>query len=152
MLGSLDPAKVLVILVIALVVLGPERLPRAARQLGTAWRELTRLRDQVTEEVRAAIPDVDVPRIAPGAVSGFLRDLTSSHGSEITAGASSGETGDGELVSTEALAHGAASTELFRHGPLPTGRPPAGAPDAPGRSIGAPAAVPSPAPDDPGMN
>lgn len=75
MLGSLDPAKVLVILVVALIVLGPERLPRAARQLGAAWRELTRLRDQVTDEVRAAIPDIDVPRIPHGAVSGFVRDL-----------------------------------------------------------------------------
>lgn len=77
-LGSLDPAKLLVILVVALVVLGPERLPRAARQLGIAWRELTRIREEVREEVRSAIPEMDVPRIPPGSVSGFLRDLTAS--------------------------------------------------------------------------
>lgn len=79
MLGSLDPAKILVILVIALVVLGPERLPRAARQLGAAWRELTRVRDQVSEEVRSAMPDLDlpqIPRLRHGAVSGFLTDLS----------------------------------------------------------------------------
>jgi hypothetical protein len=79
-LGSLDPAKVLVIFVVALIVLGPERLPRAARQLGAAWRELTRLRDEVTEEVRAVIPEIDVPRIPHGAVSGFVRDLARSAG------------------------------------------------------------------------
>ncbi len=79
MFGNLDPAKILVVLVLALIVLGPERLPRVARQLGAAWRELTRVRAQVTEEVRAAMPDLDlpnVPRVRPGAVSGFLADLT----------------------------------------------------------------------------
>ncbi len=60
---NLDPAKLLVIGVIALVVLGPERLPRVARQLGHAWRELTRIRDQVTDEVRTAFPLDDLPRI-----------------------------------------------------------------------------------------
>jgi mttA/Hcf106 family len=74
---NLDPAKLLVILVLALIVLGPERLPKAARQLGSAWRTLTNLREQVTEEVRRAIPDVDIPHIpGPGAVSGFLNTLT----------------------------------------------------------------------------
>ena len=61
-MGSLDPAKVLVILVVALIVLGPEKLPRVARQLGAAWHELTRIREQVSEEVRAIIPDDAVPR------------------------------------------------------------------------------------------
>ena len=55
---NLDPAKLLVILVLILVVLGPERLPRVARQLGGAWREVTRVRDQVTTEVRNAMPDL----------------------------------------------------------------------------------------------
>ncbi len=71
---NLDPAKLLVILVIALIVLGPDRLPRLARQLGAAWRELTRVRDQVTDEVRAAIPEVEVPRVRyqPGSIRQFL--------------------------------------------------------------------------------
>lgn len=62
-MGGLDPAKILLILVVALVVLGPERLPRAARQLGAAWRELTHLRERIEEEVRAALPDLDLPPI-----------------------------------------------------------------------------------------
>jgi Sec-independent protein translocase protein TatA len=77
--GSLDPAKILVILVLALVVLGPERLPKVARQAGAAWRELTRVRDQVTEEIRSAIPDVDlptIPKMPKNMVSGFISDLT----------------------------------------------------------------------------
>jgi sec-independent protein translocase protein TatB len=80
MLGNLDPAKMLIILVLALVVIGPERLPKVARQLGSAWRELTRVREQVAEEVRSAIPELaelpQIPKLKPGALSGFLNDLT----------------------------------------------------------------------------
>jgi Sec-independent protein translocase protein TatA len=77
--GSLDPAKLLVILVIALIVLGPDRLPKVARQMGAAWHELTRIRDQVTDEVRAAIPTdmiPNIPRPVPGSITGFVNNLT----------------------------------------------------------------------------
>ena len=60
---NLDPAKLLVIFVIALVVLGPERLPKVARQMAALWKELTRVRDQVSDEVRRAMPDIDIPKI-----------------------------------------------------------------------------------------
>src|ERR1700722_1988563 len=75
---NLDPAKLLVIGMIALIVLGPERLPRVARQLGGAWRELTRLRDQVSDEVRTAFPVDDLPRMpnASAAVSGAISRIT----------------------------------------------------------------------------
>lgn len=99
MFGSLDPAKLLVILVIALVVIGPERLPKAARQLGSAWRELTRIRERVTDEVKAALPDLGLddldlphlPRNPSAAVSSFVRDLTSG----MTAGTAGGLAADG---------------------------------------------------------
>ena len=79
-MGGLDPAKILVILVIALIVLGPERLPGAARQLGGAWRELNKLREKFEQEVRAAVPDLDLPKIPTSpsrAVSGYLTGLVS---------------------------------------------------------------------------
>ena len=80
---NLDPAKLFVILVVALIVLGPERLPRVARQLGAAWRELTRVRDQITDEVRSALPQADtfsslkVP-YRPGSISNFIRSANVS--------------------------------------------------------------------------
>lgn len=71
---NLDPAKLLVILMVALIVLGPERLPKVARQLAAVWREFARIRDQVTAEMRDAIPDVDLPKIPSpsGAISSLL--------------------------------------------------------------------------------
>jgi sec-independent protein translocase protein TatB len=62
-MGGLDPAKILIVLLLAVIVLGPERLPKAARQLGSAWRELTKLRDKLEAEVRSAMPDLDLPKI-----------------------------------------------------------------------------------------
>ena len=75
---NLDPAKLVVIFVIALIVMGPERLPSFARQLGHAWKTVTSYRDQAEEEIRKAIPNFDIPAIPknPSAmVTGFISDL-----------------------------------------------------------------------------
>jgi Sec-independent protein translocase protein TatA len=78
---NLDPAKLLVIGVIALVVVGPERLPKYASQLGRAWRTLTTYRAQAEQEIRKVIPDLDlphIPRSPSAAVSGYLTGLMTS--------------------------------------------------------------------------
>lgn len=52
------PEKVLVVLVFALVVFGPQRLPELARQIGSATRQLRGIQDTVHHEIRAALdPD-----------------------------------------------------------------------------------------------
>ncbi len=82
MLGNLDPAKILVILVLVLVLVGPERLPKVARTLGAAWHEFARVRQEVVDEVRAALPDSeDLPRIpripsVRGTLTGFISDAS----------------------------------------------------------------------------
>ncbi|MHB8245355.1 MAG: Sec-independent protein translocase subunit TatA/TatB [Acidimicrobiales bacterium] len=75
-MGGLDPAKLLVILVLALVILGPERLPKAARQVGSFWRDFTAFRERIEREVRSAIPDVDLPDIPVISKSGLTGYLT----------------------------------------------------------------------------
>lgn len=55
---NLDPAKLLVILVIALIVVGPERLPRLARQLGGMLREFSRARERMISELKEQVPDL----------------------------------------------------------------------------------------------
>lgn len=52
--------ELLIILVIALLVVGPERLPGMARQLGHFVREIRKMYDQVREQARAEIgPEFD---------------------------------------------------------------------------------------------
>ena len=53
--------ELIVIMLVALVVLGPQRLPTAARQVGKALSELRRLSSGFQNEVRTAFEDVDDP-------------------------------------------------------------------------------------------
>lgn len=72
---NLDPGKVLVVLVVALVVLGPDKLPRAARQLGAAWNQLRRWRARLEDEVRGTFPDLPQASTIGEAVRSPLRFL-----------------------------------------------------------------------------
>jgi Sec-independent protein translocase protein TatA len=55
---NLDPSKLLVIAVVIIIVLGPDRLPHVARQIGGAWRTLSEFRQRMESEVRGSFPDL----------------------------------------------------------------------------------------------
>jgi Tat protein translocase TatB subunit len=55
---SIGPMELVIVLVVALVVLGPSKLPDAARQVGRALAELRRWSTGLQEEVKRAV-DVD---------------------------------------------------------------------------------------------
>jgi TatA/E family protein of Tat protein translocase len=79
---SLSPAKLLVVLVIALIVLGPEKLPQVARQLGAAWGDLRRFRSRLETDVRGAFPDLPPSHEVAQAVRSplaFLDRLADEH-------------------------------------------------------------------------
>lgn len=52
---SLGPLEILVILVMALLVFGPKRLPEVGRQVGGALRELRRMQEQVRSELGSVL-------------------------------------------------------------------------------------------------
>lgn len=54
----LGPAKLLVILVVALAVLGPDKLPTLAKQVGNLWRDFSRFRQKLESDVRGSFPDL----------------------------------------------------------------------------------------------
>ena len=54
----LSPAKILVVLVVAVVVLGPDKLPKVARQLGALWNTFQGFRQRMESEVRDTFPDL----------------------------------------------------------------------------------------------
>ena len=58
---NIGGGELLVIMLIALIVLGPQRLPDAARQIGKAMADLRRLSTGFQNEVRSALDDVDDP-------------------------------------------------------------------------------------------
>jgi sec-independent protein translocase protein TatA len=63
----LSPVKIMVIVAVVLLLLGPDKLPEVAHRLGSSWRALKRLQERVETEVRDAIPDLpstgDIARI-----------------------------------------------------------------------------------------
>jgi Sec-independent protein translocase protein TatA len=69
--GLTSPVHLLVIIVVALVVLGPERLPQALRQVGRTMGDVRRWSDAISGELRDALsldPGDEAPP-APAPVS-----------------------------------------------------------------------------------
>ena len=52
---NLGPLEIVVILVVALLVFGPKRLPEVGRQVGGALREIRKVQDTVRSEINAVI-------------------------------------------------------------------------------------------------
>src|SRR5579862_8728956 len=71
---SLGPEKIILILVVALIVFGPQRLPDIARQVGAAMRELRKMQDSVRGELENVLhPDFTPPN------SGLSANEVASH-------------------------------------------------------------------------
>ena len=56
-MGNLGGGEILVILVVGLLVLGPQRLPAVGRQVGRVITEIRRVSSGFQEEFRAALDD-----------------------------------------------------------------------------------------------
>ena len=67
---QLGPAEVLVILVVALMVFGPKRLPEVGRQVGRGLRELRKIQETVRDELNDVLHATDdPPRAEPASIT-----------------------------------------------------------------------------------
>ena len=66
---TIGPAEILVVMVVALIVLGPTRLPDAARSVGRAVSEFRRVTSGFQAEVRDAFAEAP-PSFSPPAGDG----------------------------------------------------------------------------------
>ena len=81
----LSPAKILVVLVVAIVVLGPDKLPKVARQVGSLWGDFRRLRQRLESDVRGNFPDLPSTEKITQAVRSpitFLDSLADTHAAD----------------------------------------------------------------------
>jgi sec-independent protein translocase protein TatB len=82
---NLDPGKLLLIGVVAIIILGPDRLPQVARQIGGTWRTFNNFRQKMEAEVRSNMPDLpstsEIARVArsPSALLDNLANMNSSN-------------------------------------------------------------------------
>jgi sec-independent protein translocase protein TatA len=57
---SIGPAEILVVLVVALLVFGPNRMPEIGRQLAKGVREFRRVQQHLTAELHDVVSEFDV--------------------------------------------------------------------------------------------
>ena len=62
---NIGPQELLVVLIIALVVVGPQRLPELGRSIGKALREFRKIQDDVKDTLRFDLNDEPEPYVAP---------------------------------------------------------------------------------------
>jgi Sec-independent protein translocase protein TatA len=78
---SLSPEKLFIVLILALVLLGPSKLPKLARQLGAGWAKVRDFQRRMEQEVRETMPDLpssqEIVRLARSPVS-YLNSLADS--------------------------------------------------------------------------
>ena len=66
---SLGGGEILVILLVALIVFGPQRLPEIARQVGKAMNEVRKMQESVKREIHGALDTDEHDGVAKGAPS-----------------------------------------------------------------------------------
>ena len=74
---NLSGSEIIVILLLALVILGPEKLPEAMRKAGRAYSELRKMANSFQSEVRSVI---DEPMNELRGTADMLRDATNFSG------------------------------------------------------------------------
>lgn len=81
----LSPAKILVVLIVAVVVLGPDKLPKVARQVGALWGDFRKWRERFETDVRGNFPDLPSTEKITQAVRSpisFLDSLADTHAAD----------------------------------------------------------------------
>ena len=85
-MGNLGWAEIAVIVVVALVVLGPEKLPGAARQIGNVIRQVRKISTGFQQELQNALDEpIEEEARRRGRIAVEEDKLASGKGSEPTA-------------------------------------------------------------------
>jgi sec-independent protein translocase protein TatB len=64
---GLGTGEILIILVLALILLGPQKLPEAAKSIGKGLRQISRATEDVKRQVQTAMYEEDRPKPVPPA-------------------------------------------------------------------------------------
>ena len=90
---NIGPQELIVIFIVALVVVGPQRLPELGRTIGKALREFRKIQDDVKDTIKFDLNDDPEPYVRPkkaptpgasadeGVVSEPVRSLPDANGS-----------------------------------------------------------------------
>ena len=62
---NIGPQELILILIVALVVVGPQRLPELGRSIGKALREFRKIQDDVRDTIKFDLNDDPEPYVRP---------------------------------------------------------------------------------------
>jgi sec-independent protein translocase protein TatB len=148
---NLDPAKLLVIAVVAIILLGPDKLPQVARQVGGAWRSFNEFRHRMETEVRNTMPDLpsttEIARLArsPSALLDHLSNMGPGETGVDDGQANESGGGDSAVVGDEVPSQNGTSNGADAAGTVPLHDvSPAGDGPTPSSTPAPPSAVPHP--------
>ena len=102
---NIGPLELIVILVIALLVVGPHRLPEVGRSIGRGIREFRKAQDEVQKTIQSALKEEPAPRARPMArreAAPRAEGETVTDGTDGTDGATDGTDG---TEGTEVVRH-----------------------------------------------
>jgi sec-independent protein translocase protein TatA len=99
---NIGPQELLLILLVALVIVGPKRLPEISRTIGRGLREFRKAQDEVTKTIRLGLDDMEPPTrstadpASPASASGAATsgDGPSAEGQGPSSGPPTGEVTD----------------------------------------------------------
>jgi sec-independent protein translocase protein TatB len=130
---NLDPGKLIIIAVVAIILLGPDKLPQVARQVGGAWRSFGEFRRRMESEVRSTMPDLppssEIARLArsPAALLHHLSTMSDEDEDKVAptagaedAGGASADAAEEPVKVDEVVDEAVAATADGLHG-APTG-------------------------------
>ena len=70
---NIGPQELILILIVALVVVGPQRLPELGRSIGKALREFRKIQDDVKDTIKFDLNDEPEPYVRPKKTTGTER-------------------------------------------------------------------------------
>lgn len=76
---GLGTSELIIILLVALIVLGPKEIPKVARTLGRGLRELERAKDDLKKNIEFDEDDVDLDKITEAKDQSSEKDKNSSN-------------------------------------------------------------------------
>lgn len=106
---NIGPQELLLILVVALLVVGPRRLPELGRSLGKGLREIRKAQNEVRKTIQVELDDVPAPASSSGRGSSARLPKESSDDA-----ADSGSDGAGPVAAATGSAVGEVSKTLGR--------------------------------------
>jgi Tat protein translocase TatB subunit len=151
---NIGPQELLLVLVVALLVVGPRRLPELGRSIGKGLREIRKAQDEVRKTIKVELDDLDVTKPArtspqPAASEAPVAGASGEGNGSAAAAASAAATSDAAAEVSKSLGKSLAQLRKARQDlqrsfrvDLDAPAPPASRPPRP--SGGTPAAAAGP--------